>query len=175
MKKYLLLASTALLFSTNAMANATWDNDHTSNTLTMTATITPGISGIMLDMAFGSFVLKGEYASGDQLAEFNNGTLTVNDERVAYHNGESSGLIEISSGCGTISGITIANTSVDLKDDRDIVMAEVTNLRLHNTSSPGFCDTYFDGKLKLKNVDGWAQSDNWESSLSGTTTVTLDF
>ena len=115
MKKYLLLASTALLFSTNAWAGEITDAGH-SATVNAKVTLTDAtIIDYVSDMDFGTLVLGSSFASETAVARVRSdgggtATLDILSEDIVSHSGTPAvGVVASNEGYLVINEITCAD------------------------------------------------------------------
>ena len=174
MKKYLLLASVAgCLLAHNAMA---WDSvlNETSPYATLQASVRVMRSFFAwtYNINFGTMSLSESAEDGDLLATFTNGVLSVEAEKVSFHEGGSSGMVSLSGGGTESTGLNFASETIELKNTSNETVMEVYDLARggHKVDSE-YPDYWINAKLRLKDRSKLLGN----GTLTGTTTVTLAF
>ena len=177
MKRYLLLASVAgcLLNVGNV-----WATDHDydgakSGEVQVSVTLrTVGQWGVN-DVDFGEILLDPSVRDGDTIATFTNGELSYTAGKTLKHTEGTSGSIALSGMADSVTGVTFSPTTVDLLNASDNVVAHMTDIAPSaKTTVPigrgGDNETgyFINGRLVV-------QDTNAEGTLTGVTTVTLQF
>jgi hypothetical protein len=184
MKKYFLLATTAMVAGIASNAIAAEDHDgETAATLNISATLTKAGSWAMRDVNFGEMTVASAAADDDVLATFTNGEISYAEGKTVLQSGAETGCIGLSSMSEDVTGVSFASTTVDLKDAEENLVAQATNLTVSTkTEMPAGCTRgyvagepgyFINGQLVLK--DKSAMSTTGATSISGSTIVTLQF
>ena len=178
MKKYFLLATTALLLgANNVLAQEAGYEDPESTTVNIQVSVTVKSAATFETngvMDFGTiYVDKANVSAGDKLASFTNGSL-IKENKVVHHDGESTPAT-VTASFGDASGATpvfknVTGGTLSLGNG-----LELRNLVIYNpnsyTNPTGLDDTVTYG------IDGdlYATQSNFTGTGTGTLTIGYDY